>query len=106
MSEALKKAKKRYQAKVKRFTVDFYPTEQELWDHLQEQPKKQTYIKSLIRADIEKEKDAQDVELTEEQKIELAMLTMFINDENKKKGFEKLYKRQIYDKQQKEKDGN
>ena len=53
MDEALKRAKKKYQAKVKRFTVDFYPTEAELWEHLQSQPKKQTYIKDLIRKDID-----------------------------------------------------
>lgn len=55
MSEAQKKAKKKYQAKVKRFTVDFYPTEAELIEHLAKQPKKQTYIKDLIRADIKSE---------------------------------------------------
>ena len=55
MTEAQKKAKKKYQSKVKRFTVDFYPTESELFEHLARQPKKQTYIKDLIRADIKKE---------------------------------------------------
>ena len=53
MDDAQKRAKKKYQSKVKRFTVDFYPTETELWEHLQTQEKKQTYIKDLIRADIE-----------------------------------------------------
>lgn len=53
MNEAQKRAKKKYQSKVKRFTVDFYPTEEELFEHLAKQPKKQTYIKDLIRADIE-----------------------------------------------------
>jgi hypothetical protein len=57
MTEAQKKAKEKYQAKVKRFTIDFYPTESELWEHLQSQPKKQTYIKDLIRADIERGKE-------------------------------------------------
>ena len=55
MDEARKRAKKKYQPKVNRFTVDFYPTEAELWEHLQAQEKKQTYIKDLIRADIKKE---------------------------------------------------
>ena len=59
MDEAQKRAKKKYQSKVKRFTVDFYPTESELWEHLQSQPKKQTYIKDLIRADIERGKNEQ-----------------------------------------------
>jgi hypothetical protein len=55
MDDAQKRAKKKYQSKVKRFTVDFYPTETELWEHLQTQEKKQTYIKDLIRADIKKQ---------------------------------------------------
>lgn len=55
MSEAQKRAKEKYQAKVKRFTVDFYPTEQELWEHLGAQKNKQGYIKQLIRQDKEKD---------------------------------------------------
>lgn len=55
-SEAQKKALKNYKAKVKRFTVDFPPSDVELWEHLQAQGKKQTYIKDLIRADMEKRK--------------------------------------------------
>lgn len=54
MSEALKKAKAKYKAKVKRFTVDFYPTETNLFEHLSNQEKKQTYIKNLIREDMNK----------------------------------------------------
>lgn len=56
MKESIKKAKAKYKAKVKRITVDFYPTEADLFEHLAKQPKKQTYIKSLIRADMEKPK--------------------------------------------------
>lgn len=54
MTEAEKKAKKKYLAKGKRLTVDFYPSEADLIAHLEKQEKKQTYIKDLIRADIEK----------------------------------------------------
>lgn len=54
MSEAAKKAKKKYKAKVKRFSIDFYPTEVELYEHIQKQPQKQTYIKNLIKTDIKK----------------------------------------------------
>ena len=53
-SEAQKKALEKYKAKVKRITVDFPPSEAELWEHLQAQGKKQTYIKNLIRADMKK----------------------------------------------------
>ena len=52
VTDAQKKARHKYQSKIRRFTVDFYPTEAELWEHLQSQPKKQTYIKDLIREDI------------------------------------------------------
>ena len=53
-SEAMKKALAKYKANVKRFTVDFPPADAELWEHIQKQDKKQTYIKDLIRADMEK----------------------------------------------------
>lgn len=53
-SEAQKKAVAKYKQKVNRITVDFYPTEEAEWEHLQKQDKKQTYIKDLIRADMEK----------------------------------------------------
>ena len=53
-SEAQRKAVKTYKKKVKRITIDFSPAETELWEHIQKQPKKQTYIKDLIRADMRK----------------------------------------------------
>ena len=55
MTEAEKKAKKKYRDKGKRLTVDFYPTEADLWDQVSKQPNKQGYIKGLIRADMEKQ---------------------------------------------------
>jgi hypothetical protein len=53
-SEAQMKAVRNYKKKVNRITIDFAPTETELWEHIQSQPKKQTYIKDLIRADMKK----------------------------------------------------
>ncbi len=55
-SDAQKKAIKKYREKLNRITIDFSPAEAELWEHIQKQAKKQTYIKDLIRADIEKSK--------------------------------------------------
>lgn len=55
-SEAQKRAMKKYREKINRITTDFSPAEQDIWEHLQAQPKKQTYIKDLIRADMEKGK--------------------------------------------------
>lgn len=54
-TEAQKRATKKYKEKANRITVDFYPTEDDLWQHLQSQEKKQTYIKDLIRVDMKKE---------------------------------------------------
>lgn len=54
MTEAEKKAKKKYRDKGNRLTVDFYPTESELWEQVSKQPNKQGYIKGLIRADMER----------------------------------------------------
>ena len=52
-SDAQKKALEKYKANVKRFTIDFPPADAELWEHIQSQPNKQGYIKSLIRSDME-----------------------------------------------------
>lgn len=52
--EAVKRAKKNYLDKGLRFRIDFYPSEQDLIDHLEKQTKKQTYIKDLIREDMKK----------------------------------------------------
>ena len=54
-SEAQKKAVKKYKQKINRISIDFSPAEEEIWQHIQNQPKKQTYIKDLIRKDIEQE---------------------------------------------------
>ena len=48
-SEAQKKANKKYREKVNRITIDFHPSERDMWEHLQSQPRKATYIKNLIR---------------------------------------------------------
>lgn len=57
-SEAQLRAVKKYKEKTKKMTLDFAPTEMELWEHIENQPlKKQTYIKSLIRADMERSKE-------------------------------------------------
>ena len=53
-SESQIRAVKKYREKVNRISLDFYPTEQDLWEHVQAQDKKQTYIKDLIREDMEK----------------------------------------------------
>ena len=54
-SDAHLRAVSNYRKKnIKRFTIDFLPADMELWEQLQSQPNKQGYIKSLIRADMEK----------------------------------------------------
>lgn len=57
-TEAQRKAKNKYRDQGKRMTVDFYPSEADLIEQIEKQPNKQGYIKSLIRADIEKNKKA------------------------------------------------
>ncbi len=54
MTEAEKKAKKKYRDKGKRLTLDFCPSEAALIEQVEKQPNKQGYIKGLIRADMEK----------------------------------------------------
>ena len=54
MKDSQRNAKKKYRDKGKRMTIDFYPSEADLIEQIEKQPKKQTYIKNLIRQDIEK----------------------------------------------------
>ena len=54
-SEAQLRAIKKYKEKMKRISLDFSPAENDLWDHIQAQGKKQTYIKNLVREDMKKE---------------------------------------------------
>lgn len=54
MTEAQKRAKNKYRAKLKRVTIEFYPTESDLIEQIEKQPQPYTYIKDLIRKDIEK----------------------------------------------------
>lgn len=54
-SDAHLRAVQKYKQKVKRITLEFHPTEEELWNHIQSQDKKQTYIKDLIRKDLKGE---------------------------------------------------
>lgn len=56
-TEAQRKAKNKYRDQGKRMTVDFYPSEADLIEHIENQPNKQGYIKGLIRADMEKNKN-------------------------------------------------
>jgi hypothetical protein len=54
LTEAQKRAKAKYKSeKVKKILVEFYSSDAELWDKLQEQQNKQGYIKDLIRKDIQ-----------------------------------------------------
>ena len=55
-TEAQLRAVKKYKGKVHRITIDFHPSEQAMWEHIQSKPKKATYIKDLIRADMERSK--------------------------------------------------
>ena len=56
-SEAQLRAIKNYSKKLNRLTLNFSPAEAELWEHIQSQPKKQTYIKDLIRDDMANKKE-------------------------------------------------
>lgn len=49
----LRATQKYRREKIKRITLDFSPVDADLWEYIQQQPNKQGYIKSLIRADME-----------------------------------------------------
>ena len=55
-TEALKKAQDKYSQKIKQVILKFNTeTEADLLEHLQKQERIQTYIKMLIKQDMEKE---------------------------------------------------
>lgn len=53
MKESELKARYKYREKGKRMQIDFYPSEQDLIDWMDKQEKKATYIKDLIRKDMQ-----------------------------------------------------
>ena len=54
LTEAQKRAKEKYRKKGKQIVIQFYQTEQDMIDYLENQPAKATYIKNLIREDMKK----------------------------------------------------
>ena len=59
MNESKRKAKNKYKGKIEELRVELYPTDADIKDHIAERvaagEKKATYIKRLIREDIERE---------------------------------------------------
>ena len=53
LTEAQKRAKYKYNKKVTKMAIEFYPQDAELLQKVNEQPNKQGYIKELIRKDIQ-----------------------------------------------------
>lgn len=57
-TEAQKRADRKYKAeKTQQIIVRFYPTERDLIEYMDRQDNKQGYIKSLIRADIGRQRE-------------------------------------------------
>lgn len=52
LTEAQKRAKAKYNEKVTKVTIEFYPADAELLQKVQEQQSKQAYLKELIRKDL------------------------------------------------------
>lgn len=62
-TEAQRKARDKYNAQRTRITIDFYPTESDLYDHIGKQDNKAGYIKDLIRKDMNMDSDSQKAEI-------------------------------------------
>lgn len=103
MTESEKQAKKKYLAKGKRLTIDFYPSESDLLEHINKQPKKQTYIKDLIRKDMLLIKSAQSIELTTEEQIHLFALAATM-EKDRAEAYSEYYKRLIQEQRNKKED--
>lgn len=52
LTEAQKRAKAKYNSKVTKVSIEFYPSDAELLKKLKEQESMQAYIKELIRKDL------------------------------------------------------
>lgn len=52
LTEAQKKAKAKYNSKVTKVSIEFYPSDAELLAKVQAQENKQAYLKDLIRKDL------------------------------------------------------
>lgn len=58
LTDAQRRAQARYvKESVKQTSLRFYPAEIDLWEWLDSKENKQGYLKSLIRADMERERD-------------------------------------------------
>ncbi len=55
LTEAQKRAKRNYEKKVKKITLQFYPAETDLYEYLQTKDNKSGFIKQLIRDAMENE---------------------------------------------------
>lgn len=56
VTDAQKRANAKYAREhVKQTAVKFYPSEEDIWNHLQAQENRMGYIKGLIRADMERQ---------------------------------------------------
>lgn len=53
LTEAQKRAREKYNKKVTKIAIEFYPQDAELLQKVQQQENKQGYIKELIRKDIQ-----------------------------------------------------
>lgn len=56
LTDAQRRAKKKYSKKCKYLYITFYPTEKELYEEVEKHENKQGYVKQLIAQDIEKKK--------------------------------------------------
>ena len=98
-----RKARANYKRKVKKFQIEFYPTEADLIEHIEKQPKKQTYIKDLIRKDMLIIKSAQSIELTMEEQIHLFALAATM-EKDRAEAYSEYYKRLIQEQRNKKED--
>ena len=57
MKDSQRKAKQAYRKRCKRLYIDLYGTDQDIIDHLAKLDAIPSYIKALIRADIEKDRE-------------------------------------------------
>lgn len=53
MNEAQKKAKKKYNKKIKKIQIEFYPKDEKIYEYIKTKKKIQGHIKELIKKEME-----------------------------------------------------
>lgn len=85
LTEAQKKAKAKYNSKVTKVSIEFYPSDAELLAKVQAQENKQAYIKDLIKRDMLGEIHVDYVQQVHEERLKALEQVNYLQGKHNKK---------------------